>query len=111
MADGTRICLFTMLVVLQVVTLSAQNPCESPVFTNGMVFEAIPENSPENTTIVANMSFAGTAVGPGQTIELTLQDSSDKDWGLLVEELQQLRLRLAGKVLDRDVSVDFINPW
>ncbi|XP_078582388.1 uncharacterized protein LOC144865479 isoform X4 [Branchiostoma floridae x Branchiostoma japonicum] len=102
MAEGTRIWLFSALAVLGVVTVSAQNPCESPVFTNGMVFEALMENSPENTTIVANMSFAGTAVGTGRTIELTLQDSSDKDWGLLVEELQQLRLSLNGKVLDRD---------
>ncbi|KAI8506734.1 Protocadherin-15 [Branchiostoma belcheri] len=78
------------------------DPCESPVFQNGMVFEALMENSPENTTIVANMSFAGTAIGAGRTIELSLQDSADKDWGLLVEELQQLRLSLKGKVLDRD---------
>ncbi|XP_078664222.1 uncharacterized protein LOC144907265 isoform X2 [Branchiostoma floridae x Branchiostoma belcheri] len=78
------------------------DPCESPVFQNGMVFEALMENSPENTTIVANMSFAGTAIGAGRTIELSLQDSADKEWGLLVEELQQLRLSLKGKVLDRD---------
>ncbi|CAH1250352.1 TIE1 [Branchiostoma lanceolatum] len=106
MAEGTRICLFTVLAVLKVVTVSAQNNytdlCESPVFPNGMVFEALMENSPENTTIVANMSFAGTAVGNDRTIELTLQDSGDKEWGLLVEELQQLRLSLGGKVLDRD---------
>ncbi|XP_019615777.1 PREDICTED: uncharacterized protein LOC109463404 isoform X2 [Branchiostoma belcheri] len=102
MAEGTRIWLFSVLAVLGVVTVSAQNPCESPVFQNGMVFEALMENSPENTTIVANMSFAGTAIGAGRTIELSLQDSADKDWGLLVEELQQLRLSLKGKVLDRD---------
>ncbi|XP_078664217.1 uncharacterized protein LOC144907265 isoform X1 [Branchiostoma floridae x Branchiostoma belcheri] len=102
MAEGTRIWLFSLLAVLGVVTVSAQNPCESPVFQNGMVFEALMENSPENTTIVANMSFAGTAIGAGRTIELSLQDSADKEWGLLVEELQQLRLSLKGKVLDRD---------
>ncbi|XP_078655871.1 uncharacterized protein LOC144902350 isoform X2 [Branchiostoma floridae x Branchiostoma belcheri] len=79
-----------------------QNPCESPVFQNGMVFEAITENSPDNTTIVANMLFAGTTVGTDRTIELSLQDSADRDWGLLIEELQQLRLSLNGKVLDRD---------
>ncbi|XP_066279184.1 protocadherin-15-like [Branchiostoma lanceolatum] len=102
MAEGTKTCLFAVLAVLQVVTVSTQNPCESPVFSNGMVFEALMENSPENTTIVANMSFAGTAVGSDRTIELTLQDSGDKEWGLLIEEQQQLRLRLGGRVLDRD---------
>ncbi|XP_035662747.1 uncharacterized protein LOC118406637 isoform X1 [Branchiostoma floridae] len=107
MAEGTRIWLFSVLAVLGVVTVSAQNSnftdlCESPVFPNGMVFQSLTENSPENTTIVANMSFAGTAVGADRTIELTLKDSGDKDWGLLIEELQQLRLSLGGKVLDRD---------
>ncbi|XP_019616845.1 PREDICTED: protocadherin-15-like [Branchiostoma belcheri] len=61
-----------------------------------------------DTTIVANMSFAGRAFGPDRTIELTLRDSADKDWGLLIEELQQLRLSLNGRVLDRDLDNSII---
>lgn len=60
------------------------------------------------TILVDNMLIKGTAGGPDPTIELSLKDNVDY-WVILDPISQRLYLNSTGRVLDRDVSLEFVS--
>lgn len=60
------------------------------------------------TILVDNMLIKGTSGGPDPTIELSLKDNVDY-WVILDPISQRLYLNSTGRVLDRDVSLEFVS--